>query len=263
MAAELPAGFGVLVTRPAEQADPLCRLIEEGGGTAIRLPLLEITRLAQDDEGPRRLVRLENLDWLVFVSANAVRCAFELRGPQWLEGSLAKIAAIGQATAQALADKGVAVDLRPKQQFNSEALLAEPAWAEVSGQRFLIVRGTGGREALAETLRARGGAVEYAEVYRRAPTRPDMADVLELWRSGGVGAVIVTSGEALANLLQLMAGDALELLRQAHVVAIGERLAGQARAAGCHRVIAAEAGDRDIFNALARIGHAFIKTHQP
>ena len=32
------SGVGVLVTRPAGQAEPLCRLIEAAGGRAIALP---------------------------------------------------------------------------------------------------------------------------------------------------------------------------------------------------------------------------------
>ncbi len=258
----LPAGFGVLVTRPAGQAENLCRLIEDGGGTAIRLPLLEIETVAGG--GAHRLGRLDDLDWLVFTSANAVRSAFALRGPQWLEGNRAKTAAIGQATAQALEEKGVAVDLKPKQQFNSEALLAEPAFAAVSGRRFLIVRGVGGRELLAETLRERGGLVEYAEVYRRRPPKPDdLPGLLALWRAGGIGAVTITSSEALANLAHLMAGSDLELLLRTPMVVIGERLGKQAREQGYAQVIATEAGDAAIFDAVARIGRALIKTHQP
>lgn len=256
----LPAGFGVLVTRPAEQAETLCRLIEDGGGTAIRLPLLEIKAVSEDAQ---RLSQLEKVDWLIFVSANAVRYAFELLGSHWLESKQVKIAAIGQATAHALAERGIAVDLKPKQQFNSEALLAEPVLAEVSGRRFLIVRGVGGRELLADTLRERGGMVEYAEVYQRIRPKLDIDGLLSQWRMGGIHAVILTSGEALDNLLQLMAGSGPELLPQTPMVVIGERLAQRARNAGCVHVVAAEASDADIFDAVVRIGQALIKSHQP
>lgn len=258
----LPAGFGVLVTRPAKQAEALCRLIEEAGGKAIRLPLLEIVPASADEPGPRRLGNLDGLDWLVFVSANAVRCAFDLLGPCWLEPGAVKIAAIGLSTAKALAERGVEVDLKPKQQFNSEALLAEPAFLDVSGRRFLIVRGVGGRETLAETLRTRGGWVEYAEVYRRLQPNVNLSSLLERWRAGGVGAVTVTSGEALSHLSQLMAGEGLELLRQTPVVTIGERLAQQAHAAGCRHVVAADPSDADIFNAVARVARSLVK-HTP
>ena len=207
--------------------------------------------------------RLQNLDWLIFVSANAVRCAFELLGPQWLKGSPAKIAVIGQATARALSERGVAVDLKPKQQFNSESLLAQPEWADVAGKRFLIVRGKGGRELMAETLRERGADVEYAEVYQRIKPRIDVDGLLARWRAGEIAVVTLTSGEALDNLSRLMPETDRELLFRTPMVVIGERLAKRAHQLGCAHVIAAEAGDADIFDAVVRIVREFIKTHQP
>jgi len=51
-----------------------------------------------------------------------------------------RIAAIGKATAQALALAGLPVDLVPESGYNSEALLAMPQMQQINGQRYLIVR---------------------------------------------------------------------------------------------------------------------------
>jgi len=259
--ATLPEGFGVLVTRPAEQAEALCQMVEDNGGRAIRVPLIEIERTSHTEEGLHRLKKLDGIDWLVFVSVNAVRCAFQLLGPQWLEGRQAKIAAIGQGTARTLAEFGAAVDLKPKQQFNSESLLAEPEWSNVEGQRFLIVRGEGGRELLAQSLLERGGSVEYAEVYRRKAPQVDTQNLISLWQAGEIGTVTVTSGEALDRLARIMASGFEDLLARTPMVVIGERLATKARELGCSHVIAAGASDTDIFDAVVRIGQALMKTH--
>lgn len=251
-----------MVTRPEGQAEALCRLVKDAGGTAIRVPLLEIESAAPNEEGPCKLGCLDGWDWLVFVSVNAVRCAFELLGPQWFETRRVKTAAVGQGTAQALAQMGVAVDLQPKQQFNSEALLAESEWSKVEGQRFLIVRGGGGRELLAETLRLRGGVVEYAEVYRRKSPPIDIQSLVSQWRAGDIGTVTVTSGEALDRLASIMADGNEDLLARTPMVVIGERLATRARELGCGQVTAVGASDADIFDAVVRIGQALIKTYQ-
>jgi len=261
---KLPSGFGVLVTRPVQQADVLCKLIEDAGGKAIRLPLLEIQPVHAEDIGPSRLRQLGHADWLIFVSANAVRCAFELLGPQWLDTvSMPKIAAIGQATAKALLDKGVAVDLKPKEQFNSESLLAQLGLMDAKGLSFLIVRGEGGRELLADTLRQRGGKVEYAEVYRRVAPEIDVNGLLASWRRGDIAIVTLTSGEALANLWQRLPEGGRELLLHTPIVVIGRRMAKQLRELGAVHVFEAEATDADIFDAVVHTAQEINKTHQP
>jgi len=254
---QLPSAFGVLVTRPVGQAEALCRMIEDAGGTAVRLPLLEIEFAQAGDTGPRRLLQLEKIDWLIFVSANAVRCAFALLGPQWLHNKPPKVAAIGQATAKELLARRVTVDLKPKQQFNSESLLALPEWTDANGLSFIIVRGSGGRELLAETLRERGGAVGYAEVYRRVTPKIDMSGLLACWRKGKIAVLTLTSGEALANLWQQLPDSDRGLLLHTPMVVIGKRMGKQARELGAKHVFEAEAGDADIFDAVVRIAQEF------
>jgi uroporphyrinogen-III synthase len=50
-------GRGVLVTRPAAQADGLCRLIEAAKGRAIRLPTIEIAPAADPREAAALLAQ--------------------------------------------------------------------------------------------------------------------------------------------------------------------------------------------------------------
>ncbi|WP_206215660.1 uroporphyrinogen-III synthase, partial [Pseudomonas viridiflava] len=78
---------------------------------------------------------------------------------------------VGAATGRILADHGLAVNY-PAQGDDSEALLALPqlhtALAATATPRVLILRGEGGREALAECLRGQGVAVDYLPLYRRS-----------------------------------------------------------------------------------------------
>lgn len=258
LAVKLPADFGVAVTRPREQAETLCRMIEDAGGRAIRLPLLAIEALEPECAGAARLRRLDDVDWLVFISANAVRFGLEHLPPNVLEGTKhPHIAAIGEATRGALELRGLAVDLAPKAQFNSEALLAQPEWSDMRGQRVLIVRGEGGRELLAETLRARGAEVEYAEVYRRIWPPLDVAYFLSLAQSAALGALVVTSGEALEHLAGQLGTAALERIARIPVIVVSERLAQAARDLGFQNpVVASAASDRAIFDTAAGIAAA-------
>jgi uroporphyrinogen-III synthase len=249
------AGLTILVTRPAGQAAELCGRIEAAGGRALHLPLLEIVPVDDPGKAAEHLGREDYWDWVIFVSANAVRFAAEIGGWTDRASSRTRIAAVGAATAGALEEAGIRIDLVPKPQFNSESLLADPAMADAAGRRILIVRGVGGREHLAEALKERGAEVVYAEVYRRAPPSLDDArPVIDAWRQGGVDAVVLTSGEALGRLMELLGTGAAEWASTTPLAVIGERIAGLARNAGWSRIAVAErAGDRELVDALVRL----------
>ncbi|MDD5632949.1 MAG: uroporphyrinogen-III synthase, partial [Methylococcales bacterium] len=162
-------GARVLVTRPAHQAENLSRLIEEQGGVAVRFPTLAIVALDDSSRIKSTLANLDKYQWLVFISANAVTMyGYYSDSDKMAKFKSARIAAIGKATAQALVLAGLPVDLAPEAGYNSEALLAMPQMQQMNGQRCLIVRGEGGRDELAVTLRSRGANVDYLDVYKRA-----------------------------------------------------------------------------------------------
>lgn len=248
------AGLTVLVTRPTGQAAGLCGLIESAGGQALHLPLLEIVPVADSEAAAELLSRRDFWDWLIFVSANAVRFALPI-GAWAGEWPLpARIAAVGEATAKELAGAGIRVDLIPKPQFNSESLLAAPEMRDVAGRRILIVRGVGGREHLASVLGSRGAETAYAEVYRRAPPPADAAAPIKLWQKGGIGAVVVTSGEALGHLMELLGDEGAELALHTPLAVIGGRVAELAIKRGWRRVAVAEqASDRGLVEAIVRL----------
>jgi uroporphyrinogen-III synthase len=225
------AGVGVLVTRPEAQAASLARALEAAGATVFRLPTLEI-RPREDRAATRAAVGpVDRYDWVVFVSANAVRY-----GATLVDASqLPKLATVGPATAVALRRAGCGVDLTPGVSFDSEQLLAAEPFRAVAGQRILLVRGTGGRELLAETLRARGAEVVIAEVYERARAVPPEGAVAALeaaWSRGEVKVVIATSAEVLKALIEILSPAGRGLLERTVILAGGTRITQAARDMG-------------------------------
>lgn len=244
-------GRGVLVTRPAAQAEGLCRLIEAANGHPLAVPSIEIVPTAN----PRRAAALlaEPWDYLFFVSRNAVEQARALM-PDGTWPRARRVVAVGRATAGALNGSGRAPDLVPDQRFDSESLLQMPELADMQGSRVLIVRGEAGRTLLGDTLSARGAHVVYAEVYSRRRPDFDPTPLLARW-SQAVALVTATSEEVLLNLLEMLGPRGRPLLLATPLVVVAERTAVTARGLGFARVEVAErAEDAAIVRALCALG---------
>ena len=192
-------GVGVLVTRPRTQATELVNAIEQQGGQAYCFPVIEIAPF-DDNVVHEQAAELHKPDIVIFVSRNAVEYGIE-----YTDGGL--IAAIGPATAKAVRAAGRVVDIQPASGFDSEHLLAEAALQDVAGKHIRIIRGTSGRELLAEELTTRGAVVEYLSVYERhlPEVGPEtLADLEARWRQGEINAVTVMSVQSLVNLAELL-----------------------------------------------------------
>lgn len=243
-------GLRVVVTRPAHQAGPLCRLIEQAGGKAEPFPVLEIAAPVNPEAARALVERLDRFDFAVFVSANAVEQGMLLLAACGRTFGSLRVLAVGEGTASALRAHGVADILCPEVDFSSEGLLGLKALSEaaVRGRRVLIFRGEGGRALLGDTLSARGAEVHYAEVYRRV--RPQVRETP--WDRVAPDAALVTSGEGLRNLFAMMSGTARGRLLDTPLVVVGERMAALARELGFRRasVVARRASDADLLAAL-------------
>lgn len=241
-------GHTILVTRPAHQADTLCRLITQAGGQPRRYPTLAIDPCIPAD-AQARLADIHAWDGIIFVSANAVSHALA-HIPTAIRPDL-RVAAVGASSAHALSTAGFQHCLAPTSGFRSEDLLKLPELNAVHRQRWLIVRGATGRERLAQTLRQRGATVAYAQVYRRTlPTDPTPA-YADWLRHRHLHAVTCASPDGLNNLITLTPAALRPTLCTLALVVISERMVKIALSHGFRQVrTAASALDSDVLQCL-------------
>ena len=238
-------GLSVLVTRPQPQASALAASIAAFGGDPVVLPALAIE--------PLEVVAPDAHDLVIFVSAHAVQ-----HGGRYITKSEStKIAAIGQATAHALATANLPADFVPISGSTSEALLEHPLLATLAVQRVLIVRGEGGREALREAFTARGATVTALEVYRRVRASASTADINALetrWAEHEIDVVTTTSVDTFIKLTELLTDRGRELLRATPLLAPTERILDAAREWGWNGegLVSGGADDAAILGTLAR-----------
>jgi uroporphyrinogen-III synthase len=200
MSAKPLLGIGIAVTRPADQAKKLAALISEAGGTPILFPLIEIMPLQDYSHFEAVISEIETYDWAIFISSNAVQNGMPRIVKNALPAKL-KFAAIGPVTANELQSFGVKEVLMPQGRFDSESLLSLPEMTNVAGKKIMIIRGVGGRDVLAETLKKRGAQVTFAECYQRENPQSNCDFLTKLWMENKLHGIVVTSSEAMRHLL--------------------------------------------------------------
>lgn len=246
--AETPLnGLNIVVTRPRDQAVGLTQSITKLGGNVILFPLLEIAPAADASELDALKQHLSTYDLLIFISPNAVKYGMSALGDV---PTSVRVATVGQSSAQALRDLGIAHVIAPTERFDSEALLALPILQNVADWEVAILRGNGGRELLGDTLKARGARVDYVTCYERSKPALDADSVLK----AAPHAINVTSSEALGNLWQGLTDAHKARLSDLPLFVPHARIAELAHQQGWKNIILTEAGDDGLLAALVAWG---------
>ena len=245
-------GLRVLVTRPAGQAERLCRLIDAAGGEAFCLPAIDILDPVDGYHLESVVASLANYDLAVFISVNAVNRGLDFITAHGEWPAQVRIATVGVRTAVALEPYGLTADLVPEHDFSSEGLLALDELQDMRARRVVIFRGNGGREVLRDTLVERGAEVDYVEVYRRACPLVDPQEIMPYWQPGILDVITITSNETLQNLFDMAGVEGQPRLREIPLLVVGERQAVLAQQLGFARqpILAEHASDEAIVAAL-------------
>lgn len=245
------AGKQIVITRPIDQANTLSAMIVAAGGHPVSFPLIDIVGLNDLTAFQHTLSPLKQFDWAIFISSNAVQFGMPSMLQIGLPSTL-KFAAIGPVTASQLKHYGVLKVVTPEGRYDSESLLALPMFQAMQGQHVLIVRGVGGRELLADTLKQRGAAVSIGECYRRIYPQTSAQPLADAHQQAPLHAIVMTSSEALQGFLALAAHA--PWLKHMTLCVNHARIAEQARQAGLNAIVAEAPGDEAMLQLL--IGQA-------
>lgn len=244
------AGRAIVVTRPEHQARALSELIRDVGGTPLVFPVLEIFDVQDIQPLLAVIARLSSFELAIFISPNAVNKAMNLILARGGMPSTVRVATVGKGSARELRRLGIEHIIAPEEGFDSEALLALPEMWDLAGKRVVIFRGDGGRGLLGDTLIARGAVVEYAECYRRSKPTSDAAVLLGMWARDEVSGVVITSGEGLRNLFDMIGEAGQQRLRATPLFVPHPRIAETARELGVMQVVLTGPGDEGIVRSM-------------
>jgi uroporphyrinogen III methyltransferase/synthase len=202
-------GWRVLVPRTRDQAGVLSAQLRSFGAVPIEVPTIAV-------EPPRTPAPMDRAVkgigdgrymWVAFTSTNAVKAVREKLEECGLDARIfsgVKVAAVGEATAQALVDFGIRPDLVPSGEQSSEGLLKD--WAPFDESfdpidRVFLPRADIATDTLVAGLKDLGWAVDDVTAYRTVRAAPPPAETREALKGGGFDAVLFTSSSTVRNLV--------------------------------------------------------------
>lgn len=230
-------GISIVVTRAGHQASGLTTRLVALGANVIELPTIEIIPPANWNSVDQALARIDEYDWILFASTNAVQYFIsrwaEKPSPKMFTG---KYAAIGPSTAEALHRNNINASFQPGGAYVSEAFVDQfPGYPNLLGQKILWPRTNIGRDIIVEKLQAAGAEVEVVQAYQTVPpSRVDqtVAQLTEMLVRGKVDIITVASSQSVRNLAQILrnafsiyedsdVSSVRQILRRTAIISIG------------------------------------------
>ncbi|MFI5461056.1 MAG: uroporphyrinogen-III C-methyltransferase [Isosphaerales bacterium] len=197
-------GQRIVITRPAEEGSRAAVALEALGAEVLLAPTVLVRPIANQAPLDAAIERLADYDWLVFTSANGVRFfldRLEQRGRDLRALGHLKLAAIGPATAAALARFHLQADLLPGT-YRSEAL-AEDLGKHAQGRRILLARADRGRTVLKDELQQLAD-VDQVAVYHNVDAESLPDSVVERIVDGTIDWITLTSSAIATRLHGLL-----------------------------------------------------------
>ena len=248
-------GKRVLVTRALHQAGKLSDALRDLGAEPVEVPVLEICPPENFAPLDAALGNLDQYDWLIFTSANAVRSVAgraQEQGITLLPAKGQRVAAVGRATAAAIEQIGLNVELVPDS-YVAESLVAALA-PQIAGMRVLLARAAIARDVIPDALRAAGALIDVVDAYRNV--LPAAApELLRAALEKGIDAATFTSSSSVTHLADAARAGAIAFpLAGVRAISIGPITSQTLREFGWEP--AAEATVSDVPGLIAAVEQA-------
>lgn len=209
-------GRRIALTRPATSSADWRVRLEALGAEVIELPLIKVSKDVNLHTLAECFQELTQYEWLVFTSVNGVKYFFEefhrvfddIRSI-----GMVRIAVVGEATAAAVREQHLRVDLQPKKATAEELAKELTSRESMDSAKVLVVTGNKNREVIIEQLNEARAIVDQLPVYRTEETDLAADPLAGEFRSKGADAILFASPSAAQSFFDQAA--ALKLAAKA------------------------------------------------
>ncbi len=196
------SGRRIAVTRPAGSGSEWRSRLEAHGAEVVELPLIKVTKEVNLDTLAEVLQEMGSYEWVIFTSVNGVKFFFEefIRVHEDIRAlGLVRIAAVGEATAAALKDLHLRVDLQPKKASGEELAKELIKRESMDSAKVLVVTGNRNRDTLVELLHEARTIVDQLPVYKTEESDLASDPVAGEFRAKGADAILFASPSAVQS----------------------------------------------------------------
>lgn len=238
----------VVVTRAEAKNGPLSTYLRKLGLTVLLWPAIR-TSVSDTRALEQALHDVKQFDWIVFASRRAVAAVIE-RLP--VQPDDVRIAAVGQATAQVLRQRGWRVEVVPSEADAGSLVTALVPHLQ-TGTRVLYPASSRALPTIAKGLAQLGAQVTQVEAYRTEAAELNVAECRSWIERDGVGAITFASPSAVVELEHALGkADLNRLLGSATAVAIGPTTARALAERGFSAIVAEAATLSGLANTALR-----------
>jgi len=207
------AGKRIVITRPPDQATSFAEQLKMLGAVPVSMPTITIQPPADSEPIKQALQHIDQYDWVLFTSANAVHHVCQHVTTQAVNWP--NIAVIGPATAEALEEYGLNATIIAEEHVAEGLFEALKAQVTLQEKRILLPQAKLARPVLAHMLQEVGALVDVVVAYETV--KPDVKPAL---LSDAFDAITFTSSSSVQNFVELF-DKPLALIGEAIVACIG------------------------------------------
>ncbi len=246
-------GIRVVVTRAQKQASKMSESLLQRGAAVMEIPTIRVERSEGQDiiEFATMVAEAHTYEWLIFTSPNAVEFFFEafykIRSDAREIGG-ARMAAVGPATKEKLAEYRMGTDLMPEKHVAEalgEAFITEAG--SIENTTMLWVRAKDASDVLSTKLIEAGVILDEAIAYQTIPETDDPSGMMKRFREEGTDIITFTSGSTVDNFLDL----GLDIPESTMIASIGPVTSSVIEENGYQ--VDCEAGTHDIPGLVAAV----------
>jgi uroporphyrinogen III methyltransferase/synthase len=213
-------GKTIVITRDKIGNQRLEQLLLRHAANVVNFPCIELQGPIDSQPLKHAIRDLGDYDWAVFTSSHGVEFMFQSlqkAGKDSRVFAAAKIACIGDRTAEALSQYGIRADFVPTK-FTAQSLAEElAAKYDLRRKNILLLRSAIASKELADSLRQKNAAVEDIRIYTTVPLTQDETkkqELINLIQTGRVDWITFTSSSTVDGFLQNVD---IEIMKQAKV----------------------------------------------